>query len=66
MIAFLADEDGLIRARNKELRIRPLNREKIADEKLTWQLINLAVPVVLLVIFGAARGYWRKKKFATF
>jgi gliding-associated putative ABC transporter substrate-binding component GldG len=66
MIAFLVDEDGLIRARNKEISIRPLNREKIASEKLTWQLVNLAVPLALLVIFGVARAYWRKKKFANF
>lgn len=66
MIAFLVDENGLIRARNKEIRIRPLNREKIASEKLMWQLVNLAVPLALLVIFGIARAYGRKKKFANF
>lgn len=66
MIAYLADEDGLIRARNKELRIRPLDREKIAAEKLQWQSINLGVPLMALVVFGLARAYWRRKKFSNF
>jgi hypothetical protein len=60
------DENGLIRARNKEIRLRPLDREQIAAEKLKWQLINLALPLVALAVFGIARSYFRKKKFASF
>ena len=66
MIAYLVDEGGLIRARNKEIRIRPLDREQIAAEKVKWQIINLALPLVLLAVFGTIRAYWRKKKFANF
>src|SRR5690606_29579894 len=66
MIAYLVDENGLIRARNKEIRIRPLNREQIAQEKFKWQAINLGVPLVLLIAFGVLRAYWRKKRFANF
>lgn len=66
LIAHLIDENGLIRARNKEFRIRPLDREQIAEEKLKWQLINLGVPLLLLLAFGVVRAYWRKRKFANF
>ena len=66
MIAYLVDENGLIRARNKEIRIRPLDREQIAAEKFKWQFINLALPLFLLVAFGLIRSYWRKRKFANF
>src|SRR5690606_7305045 len=52
MLAFLVDEEGLIRARGKEVRIRPLNREKIASEKLKWQIVNLGLPIALVVVFG--------------
>jgi gliding-associated putative ABC transporter substrate-binding component GldG len=65
-LAYLTDEQGLIQSRTKEVKIRPLNREKIRDEKLKWQIVNLALPLVLLVAYGAARAYWRKKKFASF
>lgn len=66
MIAYLTDENGLIRARNKEIKIRPLDREQIAREKLKWQTLNLGLPLVVLVIFGVGRSYWRKRKFANF
>ncbi len=66
MIAYLLDKDGLIRARNKELMVRPLDREQIARERLKWQVINLGIPLVLLVVFGVARAYWRRRKFANF
>jgi ABC-2 type transport system permease protein len=66
MIAYLIDENGLIRARSKEIRIRPLDREQIASERIKWQLINLGVPLVLLVAFGMIRSYARKRKFASF
>ena len=66
MIAYLVDENGLIRARNKDIRIRPLDREQIAAERTRWQVLNLGLPLMLLIIFGAMRAWWRKKKFANF
>lgn len=66
VLAYMLDENGLIRARNKEVPIRPLNREQIAAEKLWWQIVNLGLPLVGLLIFGSIRAYWRKKKFANF
>lgn len=66
MVAYLVDENGLIRARNKEIRLRPLDREQIAAEKLKWQLINLVLPLVVLAVFGVVRSYFRKRKFASF
>jgi ABC-2 type transport system permease protein len=66
MIAYLVDENGLIRARNKEIKIRPLDREQIVAEKVRWQVLNVAMPLVLIIVFGIVRSYWRKRKFANF
>lgn len=66
MISYLIDENGLIRARNKEIKIRPLDREQASAEKIKWQIINLILPLVLLVMYGIVRSYWRKRKFARF
>lgn len=65
-LAYLTDEGGLIQARNKQVKIRPLNREKVNDERLKWQIINVALPILLLLMYGVARAYWRKKKFAQY
>jgi gliding-associated putative ABC transporter substrate-binding component GldG len=66
LVAFLADEEGLIQARNKQVRWRPLNTVKVKAERLSWQLLNVAGPVALLALFGWAYHLWRKKRYASF
>lgn len=63
-IAYLTDENGLIKARAREVKIRPLNKEKVRTEKLKWQVINLVLPVVVLILYGILLLYWRKRKFS--
>jgi gliding-associated putative ABC transporter substrate-binding component GldG len=65
MIAWLTDENGLIHTRNKEVKIRPLNREKVEEEKIKWQVINVILPIVLLLVFGVLRSVLRKRKYAS-
>lgn len=63
-IAWLVDENGLIKARSKEVKIRPLNKEKIRTEKTTWQVFNLVLPIIVLMLYGMLLMYLRKRKFA--
>ena len=60
------DADGLITVRNKEIKIRPLNREKLNTEKTMWQVINLGLPLAVIIVYGIARSVLRKRKFARF
>jgi gliding-associated putative ABC transporter substrate-binding component GldG len=64
-LEYLLDEDGLISARRKEVVLRPLDKVKIQEEKFNWQIINLVVPIVLVIIFGLVRHFLRKKKYQT-
>ncbi|HLT71532.1 MAG TPA: gliding motility-associated ABC transporter substrate-binding protein GldG [Cyclobacteriaceae bacterium] len=64
IMAYLTDEDGLITVRSKEVKIRPLDRERISSEKVKWQVINLALPLVAVVLLGIFRAWYRKRKFA--
>jgi ABC-2 type transport system permease protein len=66
MLAYLTDENGLINARNKEVKLRPLDRERIVSEKTKWQVINLVMPLVLLVTYGIVRNWMRKRRYASF
>jgi hypothetical protein len=65
-VAYLIDENGLIQARNKQVKIRPLDKEKLRNESTKWRVVNLVIPIVLLVLYGVGRSYWRKRKFAQF
>ena len=63
-VNYLLDDNGLINIRSKEIAVAFLNQEKIADQKNKWQLINIALPLVLLALFGFAFNAFRKKKYA--
>jgi ABC-2 type transport system permease protein len=65
-LAFLTDEAGLIQTRNKQIKIRPLDRQRIQSEKSFWQIVNIALPLVFLVGFGVVRSFIRKRKYANF
>ena len=52
--------------RNKEIALRPLDKLKVNEEKFQWQITNLVIPPILLLLFGIARYYWRKRKFENY
>ncbi len=62
-VNYLLDDDGLINIRSKEIEVAFLDQQKIASQKTTWQLLNILLPLVLLLIFGFVFNYIRKKKF---
>lgn len=61
---YLLDDTGLINIRNRKVSILLLDVEKIVAQKTKWQLINIGVPVVLTLIFGAFFSFYRKRKFS--
>jgi ABC-2 type transport system permease protein len=65
-VTYLVNTSGLITARNKEVKIRPLNKEKIRLEKTKWQFINLVVPILFIVAYGIVRAMLRKRKYSRF
>ena len=66
MVAYLVNQDGLINARNKEVKIRPLDKEKIKNSRWMWQAINLILPIILIILLGALKGFLRERKFGRF
>jgi len=62
-IDYLADNYGLISARNKAFRTRPLNREKVKQQRFKWQMINLLLPLLVLLFFGGIQNIIRRKKY---
>ena len=64
-ISYLLDENGLIISRSREVVMRPLDKLKITEGKTKWQIINLLIPVILVVIFGITRGWIRKHRYSS-
>lgn len=63
-VNYLLDDDGLINIRSKEVVIPTLDTQKVADEKTKWQIINIALPLVFLGVFGVLFNYFRRKRYA--
>ncbi|MBC8987613.1 gliding motility-associated ABC transporter substrate-binding protein GldG [Pedobacter sp. N36a] len=61
---YLSNDDHLIALRNKEVKIRLLDKAKLRTEKLQWQLVNMALPLLLLISFAIFQHYYRKYKYA--
>ena len=63
-ISYLVDGEGLIDIRSREFKIRLLDPQKIATQRLRWQLVNILIPVGIVVLFGAVMALIRKKKYS--
>ena len=62
-IEYLMDDNGLIEARSKEVKLRLLDRVKAKKERTKWQVINLVTPLVIVVLFGFIWNYLRRRKY---
>jgi len=63
-IEYMIDDNGVIAARSKEIKLRLLNEQKAELEQTKWQLINIILPLVFLALFGFGYNYWRRRRYA--
>ncbi|MGB0882233.1 MAG: gliding motility-associated ABC transporter substrate-binding protein GldG [Vicingaceae bacterium] len=63
VLGFLCDDSGLMTVRAKKLKIRLLDKTVLKNDKFDWQLINTILPIGLILLFGIAHYFDRKKKF---
>jgi ABC-2 type transport system permease protein len=61
---YMASNDNLIALRNKEVKIRLLDKQVLRQGKTKWQIINLVIPLLLLLVFAIFQHYYRKYKYA--
>lgn len=64
-VQYLVDNSGLLTTRNKEVKLRLLNGVRIENEKTKWQIINIAVPIIIVLIAGFLFISYRKKKYTS-
>jgi ABC-2 type transport system permease protein len=62
-INYLNDDRGILEARAREISIRTLDKNIVNRNRLSIQLINVGLPVLLVLIFGSLRFYMRKRKY---
>ena len=64
-LEYLVNKPGIIETRNKDIVLRLLDSKKVKKQKTTWQFINIALPILLVLLFGWIYQQVRKRKYAT-
>ena len=60
---YLTDEAGLLSLRSREFKLRLLDRNKIHESRLFWQLFNSLGPVLIVVLTGLLFIFYRKYRY---
>lgn len=60
------DATGINSLRIKNIKKRPLDKIKIADDQKFWQILNVGLPLISLLILGLTIYFIRKRKYTKF
>jgi len=63
-VNYLTDDTGLMQLRGKEFRLRLLDKLRAGEQAGTWKLVNTVVPVLIVILFGAAVHIERRRKYS--
>ena len=62
-VNYMLQDDGLVELRSKQIAIAFLDPEKIGPEKTKWQIITVALPLLILTIFTLLYSNIRKRQY---
>ena len=62
-VNYLLDDSGLIKIRSKEISIAFMDLREAEENRLFWQIINIAVPLILLGVFAGIFFFLRRRKY---
>ena len=62
-MSYMLDDTGLSESRSKEIVPRLLDSKLVQAEENNWKLINIALPVILIIIFAFIYNFLRGKKY---
>ncbi len=62
---YLVNNPAISETRNKDIVLRLLDSQKVQEKKTLWQFINIALPVLLVILAGFIYQQIRKRKYAS-
>lgn len=63
---WLVDNNGLMELRSRGLKLRLLNNHMIKTERLKWQVINIAGPIMIVILAGLIYSYFRRRNYTRY
>ena len=64
-LEYLVNPSGILETRAKDFTLRLLDLKRVKEQKTTWQFINIALPVLIVILFGFIYQQLRRKKYAS-
>ena len=64
LVYYLNDENGIMQLRNRSLKLRMLDKVRIREEKVFWQWLNVAAPLLILALTGIFYYLIRRRRYA--
>jgi len=61
---YVAGSSGILETRSKDFTLRLLDPKKVEDNRSMWQFINVALPILLVILFGFIYQALRKRKYS--
>jgi ABC-2 type transport system permease protein len=61
---YLVNENGLSEAKAKDYTPKLLDTKKVNEQKNLWQLLNIALPIFIVILFAIIFNWLRKRKYA--
>lgn len=60
---YLVDDNGIMELRSRELKMRLLDKKMIKNERIKWQMINIAGPAIIVIFAGIIFNWLRRRKY---
>ena len=60
---YLVDDNGIMELRSRELKLRMLDSSAIKGKRFKWQIINIAGPVLVVILLGIIYNGLRRRKY---
>lgn len=61
-LEFMVNDYGLSDAKSKEYTIQLLDTKKLEETRIIWQMCNIILPILLVIIFALVFQWFRKRK----
>ena len=62
-VNWLADDTGLMQLRSRQQRLRMLSRQEVIANRTTYIILNIAMPIVFVLIVIGGVSFYRKRKY---
>ena len=62
-LEYLTDHSGILESRSKQVKLRLLDNGRAKDEKTQWQIVNVAIPIAIVLVFASCYLFFRKRRY---